>query len=105
VLKCPDDRKNRVVSAQATYPCRSSAVGGRVCEQRHLKKLRWKRRRRPTSSAGRLVPVELAAGKSPTQQGRSCGLAVVLLGGRRIEVHPDFDTSTFERLVNLLERV
>jgi hypothetical protein len=49
--------------------------------------------------------VELAAGKSPTQQGRSCGLAVVLLGGRRIEVHPDFDTSTFERLVNLLERV
>jgi hypothetical protein len=35
VLKCPDDRKNRVVSAQATYPCGSSAVGGRVCEQRH----------------------------------------------------------------------
>jgi hypothetical protein len=38
---------------------------------RHLKKRRWKRRRRPrrpTSSAGRLVPVELAARKSPTQQ-------------------------------------
>ena len=35
VLKCPDDRKNRVVSAQTTYPCGSSAVGGRVCEQRH----------------------------------------------------------------------
>ena len=34
VLKCPDDRKNRVVSAQATYPCGSSAVSGRVCEQR-----------------------------------------------------------------------
>jgi hypothetical protein len=34
-LKCPDDRKNRVVSAQATYPCGSSAVGGRVCEQRY----------------------------------------------------------------------
>ena len=28
---------------------------------RHLKKLHWKRRRRSTSSAGRLVPVELAA--------------------------------------------
>jgi hypothetical protein len=28
VLKCPDDRKNRVVSAQATYTSRSSAVGG-----------------------------------------------------------------------------
>src|SRR5271166_4687556 len=26
---------------------------------RHLKKLRWKRRRKPISSAGRLLPVEL----------------------------------------------
>ena len=55
-------------------------------------------------SAGRLVPVELAARKSPTQQEPSCGLAVVLPGGRRIEVHPDFDTNTFERLVSILER-
>ena len=35
VLKCPDDRKNRVVSAQATYASGSSALGGRVCEQRY----------------------------------------------------------------------
>ena len=72
---------------------------------RHLKKRRWKRRRRPTSSAGRLVPVELAAKKSPTQQEPSCGLAVLLPGGRRIEVNRDFDTNTFDRLVSLLERV
>ena len=71
---------------------------------RHLKKLRWKRSRKPISSAGCLVPVELPARKSPTQQEPSCGLAVVLPGGRRIEVHPDFDTNTFERLVSLLER-
>jgi len=71
---------------------------------RHLKKLRWKRRRKPISSAGRLVPVELAK-KSLTQHESSCGLAVVLAGGRRIEVHPDFDTNTFERLVKALERV
>ena len=71
---------------------------------RHLKKLRWKRRRKPISSVGRLVPVELAARKSPTQQEPGCGLAVVLPGGRRIEVLPDFDTSTFERLVGILER-
>ena len=71
---------------------------------RHLKKLRWKRRRRPVSSAGRLVPVVLAARKSAKQHEPSCGLAVVLPGGRRIEVHPDFDTSTFERLVGILER-
>jgi len=69
-----------------------------------LKKRRCKKRRRPTSSVGRLVPVELAARKSPTQDEPSCGLAVVLPGGRRIEVHPDFDTSTFERLVGILER-
>ena len=72
---------------------------------RHLKKLRWKRRRKPISSAGRLVPVELTARKSLTQHEPSCGLAVVLPGGRRIEVHPNFDTSTFERVVSVLERV
>jgi hypothetical protein len=71
---------------------------------RHLKKLRWKRRHKPISSAGRLVPVELAARKSPKQHEPSCGLAVVLSGGRRIEGHPDFDTSAFERLMSLLER-
>jgi hypothetical protein len=72
---------------------------------RHLKKRRWKRRRRPVSSAGRLVQVELAATKSLTHHESGCGLAVVLPGERRIEVHPDFDTNTFERLMSLLERV
>ena len=71
---------------------------------RHLKKLRWKRRRKPISSTGRLVPVELAARKSPKQHEPSYGLAVVLPGGHRIEVHPDFDTTTFERLMSFLER-
>jgi hypothetical protein len=71
---------------------------------RHLKKLRWKRRRRPVSSAGRLVKVELATRKSPKQHQPSCALAVVLPDGRRIEVHPDFDINTFERLVGVLER-
>src|SRR5271169_5079374 len=70
----------------------------------HLKNLRWKRRRKPIFSAGRLVPVKLAARKSPKQHEPSCGLAVVLTRGCRIEVHPDFDTSTFERLVGILER-
>ena len=71
---------------------------------RHLKKRRWKRKSSRASSRGRLVPVELASRKSPTQHEPSCGLAVVLSGGRRIEVHPDFDTNTFERVVGLLER-
>jgi len=32
-------------------------------------------------------------------------LTVVLPGGRRIEVRPDFDASTFERLMSVLEQV
>jgi hypothetical protein len=72
---------------------------------RHLKKERWKKKSRAASAAGRLVPVELAARRSPRQHEPSCGLAVVLPAGRRIEVHPDFDTDTFERLVSLLERL
>jgi hypothetical protein len=71
---------------------------------RHLKKLHRKRMRKPISSASRLVPVELAVRKSPTRHEPSCGLAVVLPGGRRIEVQPDFDPSTLERLVGILER-
>ena len=71
---------------------------------RHLKKQRRKRKSRRASSVGRLVPVELAARKSPTQHEPSCSLAVVLSGGSRIEVHPDFDANTFERLVSALER-
>ena len=71
---------------------------------RHLKKQRWKRKSRAASASGRLVPVELVAKKSPTQEEPSCGLAVVLPGGRRIEVHSDFDTSTFELLMGILER-
>jgi hypothetical protein len=83
--------------------CRSRGLSFSTLD-RHLKKLRWKRRRKPVSSASRFVPVELAARKSPKQHEPSCGLAVLLPGGRRIEVHPDFDTSTFERLVGILER-
>jgi hypothetical protein len=71
---------------------------------RHLKKHRWGKKSRAGSAAGRLVPLEVAAGKSPSQHEPNCGLAVMPSGGRRIEVHPDFDTSTFERLVSLLER-
>jgi hypothetical protein len=55
---------------------------------RHLKNLHWKRRRKPISSAGRLVPVELAVRKSPKPHEPSCGLAVVLPGGRPMPSRP-----------------
>ena len=72
---------------------------------RHLKKRRWKRKMRSAPADGKLVPVELAIRKSPAKHEASCGLAVVLLGGHRIEVQRDFGAHTFERLVSALERV
>jgi hypothetical protein len=84
--------------------CRSRGLSFGTLNRR-LKKQRWNRKSRAASSVGRLVPVELAAKKSPTQHEASCGLVVVLSGERRIEVHPDFDANTFERLVSALERV
>src|SRR5579864_5712501 len=85
--------------------CRSRGLSFGTLD-RHLKKGRWRKKGRAVSPAGdRLVKVELAARKLPTQRESSCGLAVVMPGGRRIEVHPDFDTNTFERLVSALERV
>jgi hypothetical protein len=71
---------------------------------RNLKNQHWKRRGRRASSTARLLPVELGARRSPAQHEPSCGLAVVLPGGRRIEVHPDFDTDTLKRLMSALER-
>jgi hypothetical protein len=72
---------------------------------RHLKKRRWKRKTRSASADGKLVAVELAIRKPPAEQQASCSLAVVLSGGRRIEVQRDFDTHTFERLMSVLERM
>jgi hypothetical protein len=122
-LKCSDDRKTELsalkrrtraeVQPLVTEFVSNGMRRSKFCQSRglrfstldrHLKKLRRKRRRKSISSAIRLVPVELAARKSPKQYEPSCGLAMVPPGGRRIEVHPDFDTSTFERLLGILER-
>lgn len=73
---------------------------------RHLKKRRWKRRKRKSTRTDcKFLGVELATGKPAAESASSCGLAVVLSGGRRIEVQRDFDEHTFERLVSVLERV
>jgi len=47
-----------------------------------------------------LLGVEFATAKPVAQSESSCGLAVMLSGGRRIEVERKFDVQTFERLVN-----
>jgi hypothetical protein len=72
---------------------------------RHLKKRRWKKKRKSTRADCKLLGVELATGKPAAASEASCGLAVVLSGGRKIEVAHNFDVQTFERLVNVLEQV
>jgi DNA-binding transcriptional ArsR family regulator len=84
VLKCPDDRKTELSAPKRRTRaevqqlvaefvssgmrrsefCQSRGLSFSTLD-RHLKKLRWKRRRKPISSAGRLVPVELAALEYP----------------------------------------
>lgn len=66
----------------------------------YRKRRRW--RQAEMSGSQRWVAVEVKEA-SPHVGGRS-GLAVVLAGGRRIEVEAGFDGGTLERLLTLLER-
>ena len=84
--------------------CRSRGLSYSTLD-RHLKKRRWKRKTRSAPADSKLVPVELAIRKPPVEHRASCGLAVVLSSGQRIEVQRDFDVHTFERLMSALERV
>jgi hypothetical protein len=85
--------------------CRSRGLSYSTLD-RHLKKRRWKRKTTKSAPAGgKFVAVELALRKPLPEQQPSCGLAVVLRDGRRIEVQRDFDGHTFERLMSALERV
>ena len=72
---------------------------------RHLKKRRWKKKRKSTGAKCKLLGVELTTKKPAAESASSCGLAVVVSSGRRIEVERNFDVPTFERLVNALEQV
>lgn len=94
MLKCPDDRKTELsvsklrtraevqqlvaefVSSgmQRSEFCQNRGLSFSTLD-RHLKKRRWKRKRRPISSASRLLPVELAK-KSLTQHESKCELVV-----------------------------
>lgn len=58
----------------------------------------------PKPSA-RVVPVSLVGADDSEQPGSGCALEVVLGNGRRIEVRPQFDSDTLERLLKILEEV
>ena len=51
-----------------------------------------------------MVAVALVGEKRNGDTPSECALEVVLSRGRRIEVRPDFDSGTLERLLYVLER-
>ena len=57
------------------------------------------------SEGNRLVEVKVAGTKGNGSGLRPCALAVVLAGGRRIEVRRDFETETLARLIRILEEI
>lgn len=57
------------------------------------------------AAGSRLVAVELARRNHDGSSRPACAFKIVLASGRRIEVGPDFDADTFERLVRILERL
>ena len=67
---------------------------------------RYQRRSRESASSGSIVPVELVepsiAFSATSSPGRAL-LAVVLNGGRRIEVEEGFDAGLLKKLVAVLE--
>lgn len=62
-------------------------------------------KKEPKPSA-RLIPVSLEEGAGDSEHpGSGCALELVLGKGRRIEVRPQFDSDTLERLLKILEGV
>jgi|SRR5947209_5354483 len=59
----------------------------------------------PSQTRSRLVPVEVIRSRcKPQKAPEGCGVvAIVLAGGRRIEVQPKFDPQTLNRVVQVLE--
>ena len=70
--------------------------------QRHLKR---RRLRNVQAKQDNPVVVVAPAGTDGNKDAPgACALQVVLSCGRRIEVRPDFDSGTLERLLSVLER-
>jgi hypothetical protein len=62
----------------------------------------WRQAQEPASNAERWLSVEVT-GRDPA--GASSGLAVVLAGGRRIEIGRGFDAPTLQQAVRTLEQL
>jgi hypothetical protein len=77
------------------------------CQQKGLSLstlARYRRRQKQTAGEGAWLAVEVCGSAAVAGDGRASGLAVVLSGGRRIEVGRGFDGDTLKRLLAVVER-
>jgi hypothetical protein len=70
-----------------------------------LHRYRTRRKRQTPTGSSALLAVEVTGGAPASVAGTMSALAVVLRGGRRVEVGHGFDASTLEQLVHVLEGV
>jgi hypothetical protein len=87
--------------AGATDFCREHKLARSVL-YRHLQR-RGLGKVEPKPCQG-LVAVSVIEEPGQVETGDQCTLEVVVRGGRRIQVWPDFDSGTLERLLSILEK-
>lgn len=105
-------RRTRAEIEQLVAEYEASGVGRTAfCRQKGLSLStlsRYRRRQEQTAGEGaegkRWLAVEVTGSAAGAGDERSSGLAVVLLGGRRIEVGRGFDGDTLKRLLAVVER-
>ena len=97
--------KQLIAEYESSGLSRSEFCRGRGLGLSTLDRYRTQQRRHAPTGRNALVAVEVS-GRAPVS-GAAAGsaLAVVLRGGRRIEVGRGFDTSALEQLVRVLEGV
>lgn len=109
---CEDPTPERSGSREVGGRIRNQRTGPHcILPQRGLSSstfVRYRKRQQQTScDAGdgkRWLKVEVCSAPAVTSGERASGLAVVLAGGRRIEIGRSFDADTLKRLLAVVER-
>jgi hypothetical protein len=104
-------RRSRAEVEQLVGEYEASGLGRTAFSQQRGLSLstlsRYRRRQEQTAGEGtegeRWLAVEVTGSAAAAGNGRSSGLAVVLSGGRRIEVGRGFDGDTLKRLLAVVE--
>ena len=104
-------RRSRAEIEQLVAEFEASGLGRTAfCQQKGLSLSTLARYRKQQQTVGeaaegkRWLAVEVAGGAAVAGDERASGLAVVLPGGRRIEVGRGFDADTLQRLMAVVER-